>query len=168
MDQYQFEISPNEIISFDNLELIDEYTYLYVFHADKIPPHIGVVANGLFYSVKANSIDLDLSISKINSLIERKKICTLIFEINRTPQTSIKQLFNDIDGKINTGETCLTPISNAYYINGKHTKIGELLSDLDTDRNVVKTYGAFLPKNFKGIHNYSSREINERINKLRG
>ncbi len=167
MDQFQFKISSDEIVAFDKLVLNHNCTYLYVFHADKIPPHIGVVVNDLFYSVKANGIDLGLSIDKINSLIKRKKICTLIFELNRMPVKSIKEIFEDIDGKISTGDTCLTPISSAYYRDGGHNKVGELLSDLNSDEHILKIYGAYLPINFRGIRNYSSREINERIDKLR-
>ncbi len=167
MDQYQFKTNSNEILAFDNLVLNHKFTYLYVFHANKVPPHIGVVDNGLFYSVKANGIDLELPINKINSLIERKKICTLIFELNKTPIRSIKEIFEGIDGKITNGETCLTPISDAYYSECKHTKIGELLYDLDSDGHITRTYGSFLPIDFRGIKNYSSREINARINKLR-
>lgn len=166
MDQYQFEISPEQVLPIDKLEIQDDLTYLYVFHADKVPPHLGIVANGMFFSLKANGIDLDLSVSKINALIERKKICTLIYEINKGIIKDVREVFLAHGKYINTGETCLNPISEVYYTNQHHAKIGELLSDLKQEKCILNIYGAYLSSDFKGILNYSIEEINDRIKKL--
>lgn len=166
MDQYQFEIIRNHVIALDKLQVEDDYTYLYVFHADKIPPHLGIVAHGMFYSVKAKGVDIDLSVGKIHALIKHKKICTLIFEIDAPLQQEIRDIFLTVGGQISNGETCLNPISIAYYPQIIHRKIGELLSDLNRDKAIHKVYGAYLPKDFKGILNYSVEDINRRIKSL--
>lgn len=166
MDQYQFEIIPDQVLPIDKLEIQDDLTYLYVFHADKVPPHLGIVTHGLFYSLKANGIDLDLSVQKINALIERKKICTLIYEINKDLVKDTREVFLTHGEHISKGETCLNPISEVYYENGHHTKVGELISDLLQEGFIKDIYAAYLPSNFSGILNYSIEEINDRIKKL--
>jgi hypothetical protein len=163
MDQFQFEINPTEIIPFDEFSVNVEFTYLYVFHADKTPPHLGLVVNGLFYSIKAKGLDLDLAPEKINALIHRKNICTLVFKLKFNTDADIKELFSSYGKHIQTGLTCLTPISKVIYGKAKHEKIGQLLCDLSDDNKIKSIYSAYLPNDFKGIRNYSVQDINQRI-----
>lgn len=168
MDQFQFSISSDEIIPLSELDLNDNHVYLYVFHAHKVPPHLGIISDGAFFSLKANGLDLDLAPEKINALIDRKKISTLVIEIEHKPGSDIKAVFTTHGEHIRTGQTCLTPISQFLCNHSNHKKIGELLSDLKKDERINSFYGAYLPQNFKGIINYTAVEINERIEKLRG
>lgn len=168
MDQFQYNISTDEIIPFNELEINDYHVYLYIFHAHKIPPHVGIISDGAFFSLKANGLDFDLAPEKINALIVRKEISTLIIKIDLKPTRDIREVFTTHGEHIRSGQTCLTPIDQYLFGHSNHKKIGELLSDLKRDNMISLVYGAYLPKDFKGIINYSTADINQRIETLKG
>src|SRR5690554_4716222 len=130
METYQFKVKKEELEWISKWEDFPKNaTFIYIFHADKIPPHIGFAHRNLFYSLKANSIDLALDIDRINQIIYRKKIPTLIIELNsfEIQNESILSLFQSYGNKLNTGITCLHPIDKLLHVDVKHKKVGELL-----------------------------------------
>ena len=46
---------------------------LWMFHVDKIPPHVGISQNDLFFSLKSNGRD-EIPVSKLIQIIENKGI----------------------------------------------------------------------------------------------
>ena len=51
----------------DEVDLAPEQgLFLWVFHADKIPPHIGISLDGCFFSLKSSGVDIDLELSLIH------------------------------------------------------------------------------------------------------
>ena len=74
---------------------------LWVLHADKIPPHIGVSVNGLFYSLKANGKDEGVAIEGLLDIVNRRKISTLCFELNSTfDESTLSEEFRKFDKTI--------------------------------------------------------------------
>ncbi len=165
-EQYQYKIDRNKIKSNKELDFREDRSYLYIFHAHKIPPHLGLIVNNLFYSLKANGVDFGLSNHKINALLNRKEISTLVVEIDIDIDQQVEKVFNAYGDNIAEGRTCLNPISEFLFGHSKHSKVGELLKDLQ-DMNAIRAlYGFYLPDNFNGIFNYSEEDINARIKNL--
>ncbi|HZH85872.1 MAG TPA: hypothetical protein VFD77_01055 [Brumimicrobium sp.] len=169
MEAYQYKISKKEskVITVMG-DFPKDSTFLYIFHADKIPPHIGFVDHNLFYSLKANSIDLALNVDRINQMILRKKIPTLIIELNAFHLESdfILDLFGSYGNKLDSGITCLNPIDILLHGEVKHKKIGELLDTLTKNQRIQKVFSFALPENYNGIKNYSINDIENRIFEL--
>ena len=140
--------------------------FLWVWHADKIPPHIGISYNDCYYSLKANGKDEDLSISLIESIIERKKIKTLCFEIDGTfDYSDIKSIYSEYRTTVPEEITCLAPIKEVLK-NKSANQLVELLEELYDSHSIRNVFGFNIDEDFKGIKNYSVSDIHARLQKL--
>ena len=66
---YSFEFD-NIIHQFDEV-ILNKGIYLSVVHANKIPPHIGIVVDGKYFSLKANGKDINNNDGAIKSNIAK-------------------------------------------------------------------------------------------------
>lgn len=142
--------------------------YLWVFHADKIPPHIGISKDGFYFSLKVSSKDENIPVEKICNLLKTKKIPTLII---KTSENSIKNrhletVFEKYQTANSEGLTCLTPITEIYFSETQDLILIELLNLLNEAGVVETTIGINLPADYKGIPVYSRQDIQIRLFQL--
>ena len=138
-------------------------TYLWVFHADKIPPHIGISSHGKFYSLKSNGVDLGLDTGKVLRLINDKKLPSILIRL--TPDVEEDEVQRVYQGYFKTqagSVTCLVPVNQVLGINDAD-KLSELLVRLNEDDNMSEVYGFHLPVELKGIRTYSAQDITNRL-----
>lgn len=169
MEEFQFEINYKDINLINQVGDFPKHNNLiYIFHANKIPPHIGWSEENKFYSLKATGTDLGLDTFKINHLIIKKKIPTLIIELNDLEycERNAHEIFLKYGTGLSKGKTCLNPIDKLLFNEVRHEKIGELLQSLIQNRMKLTFYGANLPTSFQGISNYSRIDIENRIFEL--
>lgn len=170
MEEFQFEIDNKNIIHLSEVGDFPKHkALLYIFHANKIPPHIGWSESNSFYSLKATGADICLDTNKINHIILKKKIPTLIVQINdnESSQINTKGIFLKYGDGLQNGKTCLNPIDEVLFNEVKHDKIGELLQTLFDNKMNLIYYGVNLPHSFRGISNYSRIDIEKRITELK-
>jgi len=170
MEQYQFKIEKSHKLTRDELHKFNPNgVFLYILHADKIPPHIGLSIQHKFYSLKANAIDFRLDLSRFHQVIATKSIPTIMIELN-FPQLTlehVKEVFHSYGKKLSSGSTCLHPIDQLTTGEVKHEKIGELLHSLNEQQQIKKIFSYQISENYKGILNYSLNDIQKRIFELR-
>ena len=169
MEEFQFKIDLKNIKLISSVsEFPDHKRLLYIFHANKIPPHIGWSENNTFYSLKATGLDIGLDTNKINHIVLKKKIPTLIVEIVDFVQNehNTKNIFRSYGEGLDKGKTCLNPIDEVLFNQVKHDKIGDLLETLLDMRMNLVFYGVNLPQSFQGILEYSKDDIEKRIFEL--
>ena len=169
MEEFQFKIDYSNITHISAIaDFPNRKGFLYIFHANKIPPHIGWSVKDKFYSLKATGVDIGLDTAKINHIILKKQIPTLIVSLTDTviKNNITDQVFSSYGKRLYAGKTCLNPIDEVLFSAVKHEKIGDLLKTLFDDKKKLKFYGVNLPKSFKGIYNYSKNEIEKRIIEL--
>ena len=155
-----------DIQSFSAVDFNANSTYLWVWHADKIPPHIGLSANGEYYSLKASGKDEGLEISAILQLIERKGIVTLAFELTSDVSlTDVVNTFNKESKATSNGRTCLGPVKEILNIESAR-KIHDLLDSLYAQEEVKQVIGFNVDDSFAGIPMYEIEEILDRLKKL--
>lgn len=158
MSSYSFEhIAGSSEIDFSN-------NVIWVFHADKIPPHIGFSAEQLFYSLKVSGKDEHLSTQSVSELIQRKKIPTLFIQLRSNKsledvQTAYEQFERAVFGSI----TCLTPIRNVFS-QPEARQLSELLHRLEDQ--IEKVAGLYLPPGYKALPSYSIDDIHSYIQQL--
>lgn len=143
--------------------------FLWVFHADKIPPHIGISKDGFYFSLKVSSKDENISVEKICKLLKTKKIPTLII---KTSENSIKnRQLETVFKKYKTANadelTCLTPITEIYFSETQDLILIELLNLLNEAGVMETIFGINLPTDYKGIPAYSRQDIQNRLYQLR-
>jgi hypothetical protein len=157
--------------SFDNIEQLDVNalklgTYLWIWYADKIPPHLGISINGFYFSLKYNGKDLALDVSKTLNIIHSRKIASLFVEIKLPLSTvRVSEVFDCLDKASSHGVTCLHPIRKSLGL-GECETLFELLDKLLLKELIQRVYGMYLTPDYKGIPKYGKEEIRSRLLKL--
>lgn len=151
------------------LEPIDSYDHqkstLWVIHADKIPPHLGISFESKFFSLKVNGKDLGLNTETLISLFTRKGTPVLLIEIDDKPEFPLPIIFENYSQASSNGSTCLDPVSAALKIRGCRT-VHELLAELEENGKVINYFGINLPADYSGVPFYTRSAIVDRLKKL--
>lgn len=137
---------------------------LWVLHADKIPPHIGISKDGLFYSLKVTGKDENVSVEALVNTITKKKIPTLCYELYDL-NPDLKSVFSNYSFAIAESITCLAPIKDALACPHAN-KVSELIDHLEAESQIKVVGGTFLPDGFSGISSYEVGEIHARLKAL--
>lgn len=144
--------------------LFSRSTCLWIWHADKIPPHIGISSNGLYFSLKVKGKETDLPVSVVLDAIQRKKIPSLCYLLSDQIE-DLSLHFNAFHRAVAGEITCLFPIREALGL-PVASQLSELLESLEQEGRIEKKIGFFLPEDFNGLPNYGMFEIHERLQQL--
>ena len=147
------------------LEDFQQGIFLWVFHADKIPPHIGISKDGQYFSLKVSSKDENISVESLSKLLKTKKIPTLIIKTseNSIQKRNLNAVFEQYQTADSEGLTCLTPITEIYFSERKDLILIELLNLLNEAGVVETIFGINLPADYKGIPTYTREDIQQRL-----
>ena len=92
-------------------------SWIVILHAYRIPPHVGIVINGNYNSLTIKGHELDVNLSALIKLIERKKIEAVFVKLKKHPvfssdfQKEIFQLQIKQYTKVLPNEaSCLNPV----------------------------------------------------------
>lgn len=137
--------------------------YLWVFHADKIPPHIGISSQGKFYSLKSSGVDIGLDTGKVFRLISDKKLPSILIRLtSKVSEAELHRVYQSYSKTEAGSITCLTPVNEVLGI-GDVAKLSELLVRLKEYGRLSQVYGFHLPVQLKGIRAYSTQDITDRL-----
>ena len=151
-----------------NVSSLDDFyesLCLWVLHADKIPPHIGVSLKGRFYSLKANGKDEKVKVATVTQIINAKNIKTLVYLLKDGKGIDLSKSFENYDKTIVGKVTCLNPIKDALNIPNA-LKIHDLIDELEAQSRVEKCLGFNIDRTFKGLQNYDVEAIHSRLSLL--
>lgn len=157
-------------ITVENIEIgplkdVYQSTVLWVIHADKVPPHIGISTSGSFYSLKATGKDIGMPVDQLLKLIDRKKITTICYVLgDLLKELNLIEIFDHYDKTIPRKITCLAPVKNVLSIDHAN-KLSELLRILRDKKKIARVIG-FHSENFSGIKDYDLEQIHERLEEL--
>lgn len=166
MEVLSFDLKLSEIVPFDSVEFKSEPTYIWAWHADKIPPHIGISTQGKYFSLKSNGKDEAVEISHVSELVERKKIKTLLFEIqDEVDLNMISNEFESYSTTVTNEVTCLNPLKSILGISDARMLV-DLLAELEASNRISKIIGFNIDSSFKGIQDYKVEDIHNRLRKL--
>ena len=141
-------------------------TNLWVWHANKIPPHIGISVDNRYFSLKANGKDENVDLESIKLILGKKPIATLCFELNKEIKAAkVNQVFNAYSTTVVGEITCLNPIKSLLDCEGAD-KLIELLKELYATNSISRVVGFNIPDDFEGICDYSINDIHDRLTKL--
>ena len=157
--------------TFDHLKIIPEFNendgvWLWIFHVDKVPPHVGISQGNFFYSLKSNGKD-ELPVNKVLEIIENKEIKSILLNLNFTIKTAgIYQAFAQYNKAENLMTSCLAPIKNVLNEPEIILKLSDLLFFLNQN-NAIDGYRYFnVNKSELGILKYGVEDIERRLNIL--
>ncbi len=153
-----FQILPKE-------ELKDQRLILWIWHADKIPPHLGLSVSNNYFSLKSNGKDMGLPVAKVENILENKPIVTLALDLKANFDVSeIRAIFSEYDKAEAGKDTCLSPINDLFKT--KSITIHSFLDYLTESSLINGVYGFNVPPNFEGIPMYSMEDIQNRLKLL--
>ncbi len=139
-------------------------TIIWIFNADKIPPHIGFSTNGKYFSLKVSGKDENIDTNTIFELISRKRIPTIFIQLNQTITIeALSEAYSQFDKAIAGKTTCLTPIKNLVH-SPNVKQLSELLNQ--NKELIINTFGINLPLNYTNLPSYSVNDIDNYIQKL--
>lgn len=165
MDKLKFDFT------FNHLETSREFMtgqnmLLWIFHVDKIPPHVGISQQGIFFSLKSNGRD-ELLQDKLIQVIENKEIKGIVLNIKYNLNIDeIRNIFGAYECAYSSRISCLTPIKEVLDISGNVPKLSDLLVWLDTHEMLQGYHGFNVTESELGILKYEVSDIDERLNLL--
>lgn len=134
--------------------------YLWITHADRIPPHIGISLDGNYFSLQVHGKD-DMEIETIFRAIRLKKIPTLFvrleengFDVKRF--LTVKNKYTSINEGV---KTCLVPILDLYGIKSSGFLLPDFLKYVEENGQISARFGLNLPPGFDGIKSYSHETV---------
>lgn len=141
---------------------------LWIWHADKMPPHIGCSAYGMYFSLKVNGKDNNIKHEKVAALIDSKKIPFLLIETNiALKENDLFDVFSKYQNAGFNNSTCLSPVLEVIGFPDAVNQLKDLIEFLERTDRIKHIFGIHLDEDFKGISDYGPEEIRERICKLR-
>ncbi len=157
-----------EITPFSDQALLKDGFYLWIWYADKIPPHIGCSVNGCYYSLKVNGKDDALQIENVLKIIEKKKTLTLFVSLeNSFDDLMVRAVFNQYKHAQSGISTCLTPIVRLLGLQDQLiSQLSELLKYLESENILGKVFGLNLTEGYQGIPAYGTEDIQNRLRNL--
>lgn len=169
MERFHYELTNFKSEALTSEARLSTGFFLCVLHADKIPPHLGMISNGLFYSLKANGKDDGVPISLVLQIIYKRKIASLFFELSQhlIHGINVADFFDDFPAKIGENQTCLTPIKTLVKAPDSAEHIGDLMKYLEQSKHVLARITLHLPNGFSGIPYYTISDITKRIESLK-
>jgi hypothetical protein len=162
---YSFEF--NHIIPLEDLKSLQQGFFLCIWHANKIPPHIGVVIDGAYFSLKVKGKDVNIPVNEIVKLIEKKGICSVFVKIEQPIEKSdVAHVFSKFQIAQETKATCLTPITEILQVQNSVHKLSDLLNYFNAKNQISQVFGLHLDTHFNGILSYGKEEIEARLKQL--
>lgn len=169
MERFHYELNKYQSESLLKDSRLGKGLFLCVLHANKIPPHLGLICDGLFYSSKANGKDEGVPINHVLQIIRKQNITVLFFELNKklVSPSDVASHFESVPTNIGENMTCLTPIKELLDAPKSVEHIGDLMNYLEHSHLVLARITLHLPKQFSGIPYYTLVDINKRIESLK-
>lgn len=112
-----FQTKDISILNEANRNKLEKDSWLVILHANRIPPHIGLLINGKYQSLTIKGHELNIDIKALEKTITIKHIETLFIKLKTHPvfslsfQTEIAQYYIQQYERVQSNQsTCLSPI----------------------------------------------------------
>ncbi|WP_300665839.1 hypothetical protein [Fluviicola sp.] len=148
-------------------ENLIQKTMIWIWNADKIPPHIGISNGKDYFSLTYRKSERLLTASMLKKA-KRSVIPLVLVEI---PGDNIQldpiSIFSKYERAVD-GITCLRPIREVMKLDSNVGQLADLLIYLESNKLIRGVNGLNLPEGYGGIPDYSMEEILDRIKLLNG
>jgi hypothetical protein len=141
--------------------------FLWIWQPDKLPPHLGISKDGLYFSLLYERKQESLSIESQMEIINRKKLSMIWQEIT-SESADFSQIFSSYISCAIDSSSCIQPILDGLNIKTKGGVLFDLLDELEKSDSLGKEIHLNLPENFKGIKKYNRSEVEIHLFKYQG
>lgn len=146
-------------------ENLNQKTMIWIWNANKIPPHIGISVGKDYFSLTYRKSEHLLTASMLKKA-KRSAIPLVLVEIpGGSVQLDPVTVFSKYERAID-GITCLRPIREAMRLGEDVNQLADLLNYLESNKLIDQVNGVNLPEGYVGIPDYSMEDILDRIKLL--
>ncbi|AEA45380.1 hypothetical protein [Fluviicola taffensis] len=146
-------------------EQLLQKTVIWIWNADKIPPHIGISVGKDYFSLTYRKSEQLLTTSMLKKA-KRSAIPLVLVEIPKEIVPLNPQIVFSSYEKAIDGITCLHPIREVMNLGNQVNQLSDLLVYLESKKLINQVNGLNLPENYTGIKAYSMDDILNRIDTL--
>jgi len=145
-------------------------TFLCLFGTDKIPPHLGLIVNGEYYSTSAKGSRVGEKIELILRRVNQSLIPSLFIQLDIEENIpKLVSIFNKYP-KLKESQTCLLPIKDYIDSVGENVSsanfVFELIPILNERKLILNAYSLYMKELSFELAIYSKEDIANRIVKL--
>lgn len=98
-----------------NESFLSDGFFIVLFHANKIPPHLGLIASSKYFSLTATETQIGIDIEPIWRVIRSKSIETIFIQIDCNPNMKhLSVIFDAYENVVEREFTCLQPIKEFF------------------------------------------------------
>jgi fumarylacetoacetate (FAA) hydrolase family protein len=93
-------------------EKLQKGTFIFIYRATRIPPHIGIITNGLLYDITSVGPNIDLAVSDFFKTAVKRKTEVLFVELNLPKAETNKIISEKVNNhwKVTPTTSCLDPV----------------------------------------------------------
>lgn len=144
------------VLDLSELEIIlQKGTFLWVWKADKLPPHIGLSVNHEYYGLKWLKKEVALPISDLLGRVGRMNFPMVFIEVKNTGSLEdVRSIFEQYASCQQNDCSCLQPINTFFGYKQPKAVVHDLVQYLKSKGEIQNYYSTNLPKSFKGIPAY--------------
>jgi len=145
-------------------------TFLCLFGTDKIPPHLGLVVDGKYYSTSAKGSRLGENVQLVLRRVKQSKIPTLFIQLDIADD--VQKLVATFENypKLKENQTCLLPIKDYIKSIGEDVTsanfVFELIPILHSRELITNCFSLNMKDTSFELKVYSKADIVNRIVKL--
>ena len=99
-------------------ERLQKGVFIFIYRASKIPPHIGLVVNGLLYDITAVGPNIGLPLADFYKTAVKRKTEILFVELKKANFSMLNELISalvEANFKVTIDTSCLTPVKEFIY-----------------------------------------------------
>jgi hypothetical protein len=158
-------------------EIKPDKLYLIIFHADKKPPHLGLIWNKLYFSLTIKGSEIEIPFDEKLELINKRSIPCLFLEIKTADKSSfllkeLTEIFSSYPPLTNK-TSCLEPIGEFFYkifqLKAEAPLLHGMIDALQKQQLIIESFSLHLKrtdnKTFE-LPPYDAGEVSERIRRL--
>lgn len=160
MNTFRFENIHRETPKFDADQVV-----LWVWNADKIPPHLGISVGKTYHSLTYKGVD-HTQVGAMLRKAKRSAIPMVFIQLLTSVSEETPEIFARLERAKPGGATCLTPIREALEVTEEPKQLSELLHMLNKEGLVGSVYGLHLGTSYNALPEYGWLDIVKRIQLL--
>lgn len=158
-------------------EIKPDKLYLIIIHADKKPPHLGIIWNQLYFSLTVKGSEVEIPVEEKLDILNKRKIPCLLVEIKAPEESNfflneLTEIFNSYPPLTNK-TSCLEPIAEFFYkilqLKTEAPLLHGMIEALQKQHLLIESFSLHLKltnnKTFE-LPAYDANIISERINRL--
>jgi hypothetical protein len=152
------------IVPLQSIDDLKAGFFLCVLHADKIPPHVGCIIEGHFFSLKVSGKDEAVDVSTLFKALTLKKVPTLFIGIKKEISSALVEYIYGNYTTVEVGQnTCLSPVIDLFECQGHVKKLSDLLRLLQEESLLKEVFKLHLREDYTALPDYSNQDIEQRL-----